>query len=446
MPSVTLPTTEDKNIVKKALPTCKVLTSAVARLYIVLPHTHSWTYSQRWGAATFCKDKKKNDAFFIRLVDLENHTGVLWEQELYNVFEYTKDKAFFHVFGTDDYLAGLEFVDENEAETFYKKVMNRDTLHLKDSAKANNHWKSPSQKSHIDKTTISNPVDFRHLEHIGYATGKGFTIENNNDEQNAMIDQLKALSITPEEINQNQDFIHQFLNQHNTGNHAAAKNTTNSAPPQPSSAVSPVPSLNKTGRRPLPPPPPPRKKTTTVPPASPIRPPAPTRPIPASTSLPPIPQRGSRQPHQESPVIQPNMEGTMSPPPPPPPPPPMMTQAPIRSSPLPPTNCPPAPPPPSPPSSSNSDLPPVSDGRSNLMASIRSRGGVGSLRKGTHTRHTPATAAVGVGGGAAALASTQGGNDDNNDGNGLASSLAAVLKQRQTAMQSDDEDDDDDWE
>ncbi|CAO3593348.1 unnamed protein product [Absidia cylindrospora] len=323
-----------------------------------------------------------------------------------------------------------------------------------DDTKAISHWKLHSQKTHIDKNTISNPADFRHLEHIGYTTGKGFTIEGNTEEQNAMIDQLKALGITPEEINQNQEFIHQFLNQHNTGNHAAAKITANSAPPQPNSVLSPVPSgmydkqthtyvdvsliisFFSIGRRPPPPPPPPRKKTT----ASPSRPPASPRPTPAPTSFPLIPQRGSRQ----SPAaIQSNVQDTMSPPPPPPPPPPpMMAQASTRSSPLPPTIFPPAPPPP-PSSSSNSDLPPVPDGRSNLMSSIRATGGIGSLRKGTHTRHTSSTATATAGiGGTAAVASMQ----DNNDGGGLASSLAAVLKQRQTAMQSDDEDDDDDWE
>ncbi|SAM05929.1 hypothetical protein [Absidia glauca] len=230
----------------------KILTSAVARLYVNVPHTNSWTYSQRWGAATFCKDKKKHNAFFIRIVDVEGHTGVLWEQELYNGFEYNKDKPFFHTFGTDDYLAGLEFVDEGEAEVFYKKVVNRESIRLKDdAANATNgaQWKISSRKNTIDKNHIGKPSDFRHLGHIGYTTDKGFTIENNDPEKNAIVDQLKALGITPEEINQNQDFIHQFLNKHtnttsdNSGN---AVPQSRSVPSSPVPNPPPMPSSNKT--------------------------------------------------------------------------------------------------------------------------------------------------------------------------------------------------------
>ncbi|KAI8341871.1 hypothetical protein BC941DRAFT_414710 [Chlamydoabsidia padenii] len=458
MPSVTLPTTEDKNIVRKALPTSKILTSAVARLYVNVPHTSTWTYSERWGAATFCKDKKKHNAFFIRIVDIVNHTGILWEQELYDGFEYNKDKDFFHTFGTDDYLAGLEFVDEGEADIFYKKVANRESIRLKDdtakSATNGAHWKI-SRKSTIDKNHIGKPSDFRHLGHIGYTTDKGFTIENNDPEKNAIVDQLKALGITPEEINQNQDFIHQFLNQHTNTSHE------NGGPPR-SVPSSPVPNLppmpsSKTGRRPPPPPPPPRKKTIPSSPAPPAPPPPPPpsrspRPPPSrlTPAMPPIPQRGARQsPAGGIPPPPPPMTNTggIPPPPPPPPLPPTMNQTPPPPPPpMPPTNCPPPPPPPGPPPVSNngSSLPAISDGRSNLMASIRATGGIGSLRKGTPTRQATLVGGTVLAGGA--VASTVN-NDDDSGGGDLASSLAAVLKQRQTAMQSDDEDDDDDdWE
>ncbi|ORZ20262.1 WH1 domain-domain-containing protein [Absidia repens] len=484
MPSVTLPTAEDKNIVRKALPTSKILTSAVARLYVAVPQNtaSTWTYSQRWGAATFCKDKKKRNAFFIRIVDMENHTGVIWEQELYEGFEYNKDAQFFHTFGTDDYLAGLEFVDDGEADVFYKKVVNRESIRLKDDTKANGgQWKISSRKSLIDKNDIGKPSDFRHLSHMGYTTDKGFTIENNDPEQNAIIEQLKALGITPEEISQNQDFIHQFLNQHST---AAGETTTHaikkSQAPSRSVPSSPVPNppplpANKSGRRPPPPPPPPRKKTTgpasqSTPPPPPSRSPRPPQPrsIPSAPAPPPpTPQRGARQTQ----MAPPSSNGDVPPPPPPPPmmnqgvpppppPPPMMNQGVPPPPPPPPMmnqGAPPPPPPPAPPAPSSNgggtSLPAASEGRSNLMASIRATGGIGSLKKGGQIRRTPSPAtgaaalAVGAGAGMAATAAATANDSDDAGGGGLASSLAAVLKQRQTAMQSDDEeDDDDDWE
>ncbi|CAO3639020.1 unnamed protein product [Cunninghamella echinulata] len=488
MPSVTLPTPEDKNLVRKALPTSKIITAAVARLYVALPSNSStWTYSQLWGATAFCKDKKKRNSFFICIIDLEKRK-VIWEQEIYDGFEYIKENSFFHTFETDEFTAALEFVDQGEADTFYKKVNNREAIKLKDE-NGNGQWKISSRKSHIDKKDIGTPSEFRHLGHIGYTTEKGFTIENNDPNQNDIIAQLKALGISAEEISQNQDFIQQFLSQHNTTNTNTSappppplinnNNTMKSSPParsipNPSAPAPPPLPSSKTGKRP-PPPPPPRKKTinagsssaTPPPPPPPLRNNRPPPPTSIASSAPPIPQRGSRQtqPNLPPPPI-PNMNNQMNnsiPPPPPPPPPPMMG----GSAPPPPPPPPPmmgggAPPPPPPPPASSSNGPPPppanvpssSDGRSNLMASIRATGGFGSLKKTGQLKNSPklgtATAVgagAGLGLGAAAVATAESSHEDNNGGGDLASSLAAVLKQRQTAMQSDDEDDeDDDWE
>jgi Wiskott-Aldrich syndrome protein len=91
-----------------------------------------------------------------------------------------------------------------------------------------------------------------------------------------------------------------------------------------------------------------------------------------------------------------------------------------------------------------SGAPSNSDGRNDLMASIRAAGGFGTLKTSGKLRDaetsSPAsphhgTAEVGAAA-AAGAAGAAGGN--------LASSLADVLKQRKQAMQSDDEDEDDD--
>ncbi|OBZ81334.1 hypothetical protein A0J61_10616, partial [Choanephora cucurbitarum] len=81
MKSVTLPSAEDKDNVRKAVPTSKILMAAVARLFVASPDPSKWTYTHLWGAAVFCTDKSKNNGHFIRMVDIEKGKGVVWEQE-----------------------------------------------------------------------------------------------------------------------------------------------------------------------------------------------------------------------------------------------------------------------------------------------------------------------------------------------------------------------------
>ncbi|CAO3619430.1 unnamed protein product [Cunninghamella echinulata] len=85
MPSA-LTTAEDKNKVRRALPTAKIYAATVARLYVAYPNPNKWAYSNLWGAITFLKDKKTH-SLYIRIVDLINHKGVIWEQELYDGFQ-----------------------------------------------------------------------------------------------------------------------------------------------------------------------------------------------------------------------------------------------------------------------------------------------------------------------------------------------------------------------
>ncbi|GAA5813172.1 hypothetical protein MFLAVUS_006646 [Mucor flavus] len=500
---ITLSSPEDKNTVRSAVQTSKIFTAAVARLHVASPDPSKWTYSQVWGAAVFCIDKAKNNSFFIRIVDIENNRGVIWEQELYQGFEYKKDAPFFHTFESDDCLTALEFVDVTEAETFYKKVQGRESLSSKSTngtfghkniLSGINHNKKRSSK--IDKNHIGMPADFRHVGHIGYTQGKGFSVQNNNPEKTGIIEQLRALGISADEISENQAFIDQFLQQ-NTATEPSFTNAP-SAPsvsqfsprlPQQSSSPPPPPVFQSKKKTPPPPPPPGRHHTTPPPPPPPRRPlkqqtqalpttpvrnnPVQGPPVPSRIRAVPPPPPGRNNmvsppmssvpfppPHSPMgmgnappapPAPPPAMYGSMAPPlapppppmggvppPPPPPPPPPMGGAP----PAPPMNgVPPPPPPPS-------GIPPTvtQPGRTNLMESIRAAGGFGTLKQtgklrksDTADHSSPAIGSTATGVAAGAAASVAGGS--------LASSLADVLKQRQQAMQSDDEDDDDDeWE
>ncbi|KAI8374274.1 uncharacterized protein BYT42DRAFT_547339 [Radiomyces spectabilis] len=418
-----------------------------------------------------------NNSFFIRIIDLDNDAGVVWEQELYNGFEYIKDTSFFHSFETDDCCAGLEFVNDGEAETFYKKVVHRDSFKLKDEAATRTShggmFSKGTRKSKIDKNQIGMPGEFRHVGHIGYTPGKGFSIQNNDPEWNGIFDQLKALGISADEINQNQDFIQDFLQQHGATQSQPRSGGGGPPPPpappsqsplstqqQPRMAPPSLPSMRKTppppppppsGRRQPPPPPPPRKPMGT-----PTSPPIPQPSLPGRRPMgnnnspappaPPLPNRGGRQ-MAPPPPPAPGFP-TGAPPPPPPPPPPSSSG----------TSAPPAPPPPPPggPAPPPMGTPPVSDSRANFLASIRATGGFANLKKSGALRDaqsetpspsksyaSPSSGAM-AGAAAAGAAASAGGASSGED---LASSLAAVLKQRKTAMQSDDEDDnDDDWE
>ncbi|KAI8076208.1 hypothetical protein BDF21DRAFT_342579, partial [Thamnidium elegans] len=249
----------------------KIFTAAVARLHVASPDPSKWTYSQVWGAAVFCIDKAKNNSFFIRIVDIENNRGVIWEQEIYQGFEYTKDASFFHTFESDDCLTALEFVDETEAETFYKKVQGRESLSSKSTNGTFGHKNilsgihhNKKRSSKIDKNHIGMPADFRHVGHIGYTQGKGFSVQNNDQEKTGIIEQLQALGISADEISENQAFIDQFLQQ----NTATEPSSTNAPSAPPLSQFSPRPPQQ--GSSPLPPPPPPtfqsKKKTPPPPP------------------------------------------------------------------------------------------------------------------------------------------------------------------------------------
>ncbi|KAL9548056.1 hypothetical protein MBANPS3_005869 [Mucor bainieri] len=415
MKSITLPRAEDKKIVRHALPTSNIFTAAVARLYLAFEQDGNvWKDSGLWGAMAFCKDRQRKDSYFLRLIDMETHRGVIWEQELYVGFHYARDCPFLHSFETDDCLAGIQFVDPGEADVFYDKVLNRDSIKLKDSR----------------STQKSNDVG-----RVRFTPGKGFSVDNNDPEVLEILRELEKLEdFSAADIDRNQEFIQDFIRQYRSSN-------------------------KKTSRRTPPPPPPPSRNRSTKAPAPPPLPPMLNRPNPIAQGTaaaapppppPPVPNRGIRQsPSIPSINLRPPVSAGGAPPPPapPPPPPPMARGPPIPtgfSGPPPPPPPPPSGGPPASPTPLSSVPPAGGDNRSNLMAAIRSTGGFGSLKKGgtlkaANTRR-PESAPISRGLAQNSAASSQ---------SDMASSLAAALeKRKKSALHSDDSDasdDDDDW-
>ncbi|GAB7346698.1 hypothetical protein MBLNU459_g1816t1 [Dothideomycetes sp. NU459] len=126
MPSIL--SDDDKQTVKRTVPKAsnKIHAVAVAKLYVAHPSRQRWTYTGLQGAAVLANDLVGN-TFWIKLVDVSpSNRGVIWDQEIYDTFQYNQDRTFFHSFEMEDCLAGLSFVDEKEAKQFKKKMDERE--------------------------------------------------------------------------------------------------------------------------------------------------------------------------------------------------------------------------------------------------------------------------------------------------------------------------------
>ncbi|CDQ78084.1 unnamed protein product [Oncorhynchus mykiss] len=95
---------------------CASLATAVVQLYMALPHSPTCWSLQHTGVACFTKDNPRR-SYFIRLFDVKKGQ-LTWEQELYNQMIYHSPRPFFHAFAADDCQVGLNFVNEQESETF----------------------------------------------------------------------------------------------------------------------------------------------------------------------------------------------------------------------------------------------------------------------------------------------------------------------------------------
>ncbi|KAI8639555.1 hypothetical protein BD408DRAFT_421139 [Parasitella parasitica] len=396
MKSATLPRVEDKKIVRNALPTSNIFTAAVARLYLVFNDETNWRYSGLWGAMAFCRDRNKNDSCFLRLIDMENNRGVIWEQELYIGFGYTKECSFLHSFQTDDCLAGILFVHQGEADDFYNKVLNRDSITLKNDR--------TKQKCSVGR--------------VKFTPGRGFSVDNDDPEVLEILRELEKLeNFSAADIDQNQDFIQDFIRKYR---HSKKKSTNRRGQPR----LPPL-SQNISEKTPSPPPIPPLvNRPYLITHRSSPPPPVPCRGIRQSSSIPSeAPTSMGKAPPAPSATLSPATSlrisnGAEAPPPPPPPFPSMLT--------------------------ATGSLCPklvVSDNRSNLMAAIRSTGGFRSLTRDGSLK--PAIIKLSESAAAAGNFSQNSSHIKNN----MTSSLAAALQQRKIAlMQSDDSDfSDDDW-
>lgn len=339
MPSVL--TDHDKETVKRLVPKSsnKIQAVAVARLYIVPPGQGRWKYTGLQGAAVLSNDLVGN-TFWIKLVDISPaNRGVIWDQEIYDTFQYNQDRTFFHSFELEQCMAALSFVDEKEAKQFKKKMDERE----KNASKATKttlfgSMAGGAQYAQVNGTghkshgllgglfgrsrNSSNPpppppqqMPAPQPIYSSVPTGIGGSrpqssggIDLTDPSWRPILDELLQMGITEDQISQNADFIKQYVEQKQAQEmangiaSALPSQSSGRAPPPPPPPGPPAQRLTPdntgsttTSRRGPPPAPPPSRR-----PAAPGRAPSPPRqpsPQPSRTpSPPPAPQAAFRVP------------------------------------------------------------------------------------------------------------------------------------------------------
>ncbi|SCU90530.1 LADA_0F04764g1_1 [Lachancea dasiensis] len=141
----------DKEKIKRALPKSsnKIVDVTVARLYIAYPNPQEWQYTGLSGAVALVDDIVGH-TFFLKLVDIQGHRGVVWDQELYVGFDYHQDRTFFHTFELEECTAGLLFEDLDEAAHLLKRVQKREKYASKKTL-ANKNAIALAKKLHTEQ-------------------------------------------------------------------------------------------------------------------------------------------------------------------------------------------------------------------------------------------------------------------------------------------------------
>jgi len=329
MPSIL--SEDDKQTVKRTVPkpANKIFAVAVARLYVAYPNRQRWTFTGLQGAAVLANDLVGN-TFWIKLVDISPaNRGVIWDQEIYEGFQYNHDRVFFHTFELEECLAGLSFTDEKEARQFKKKVDEREkNAHKNTRSKpfAVGSSQAPSaaavqastiasaSKSHgflgglfssskhnTPQAPAQSIIPPRGLELNSHAASPtppplaGSEIDLNDPDVQAVLRDLKKYGIEEDQIHEHAGFIKSYLEQHKAQAAVEADKMERAArapPPPPPVAANLSPQntgSSKNGRGPPPAPPPSRRTVGSIPSPAPQPPPSPS-PSPPREPSPPRPR------------------------------------------------------------------------------------------------------------------------------------------------------------
>lgn len=203
----------DKEKVKRVIPKAsnKVLDAAVARLYIAYPNTSEWNYTGLSGAIVLVDDLVGH-TFFLKLIDIQGHRGVVWDQELYLDFQYNQDRSFFHTFETEDCLAGLLFDDTGDASHFFKRVTTREkhgskkTVQNKNAIALQKKPEAPRAPGPRGEFTSTGEQRIRRTTHVQYYD------DQPPPEWRSLYAELEGAGITEDMIADNKEFIKDYIN------------------------------------------------------------------------------------------------------------------------------------------------------------------------------------------------------------------------------------------
>ncbi|OJJ43088.1 hypothetical protein ASPZODRAFT_1213731 [Penicilliopsis zonata CBS 506.65] len=313
MPSIL--TDADKETVKRNVskPSNKILAVAVARLYVAYPDPQRWTYTGLQGAIVLANDLVGR-TWWLKLVDVSPASrGVIWDQEIYENFAYNQDRTFFHTFETEDCPAGLSFTDEKEAKTFIKKFNEREKHSSKETKQtpfastrgqgpapvangkgigrslfgsllhghrtASTHSAPPAPAPVLAPAPLEAPAVSRPLAPPPPPSSpprKELPFDTNDPSWRGLLDELRQMGITEDQIAENSDFIKAYIEQKQVESAAEVPSTPaedqrrgKAPPPPPPSALPPLKASaispqntgsSGGGRRGAPPPPPPSRK------------------------------------------------------------------------------------------------------------------------------------------------------------------------------------------
>ncbi|KAI5967585.1 hypothetical protein CANMA_003019 [Candida margitis] len=210
-------TTPDKEKIKRTIPKAsnKIIDATVARLYIAYPDPTKWIYTGLMGAIALVDDLVGH-TFFLKLVDITDHRGVLWDQELYVDFEYNQDRKYFHTFEIEDCLVGLLFEDTNDASHFYKRVThrqkhgssatvkNKNAIALKERAEPKGH-NAPGPRGEF--------MDVNTAQRQRRAKGVLYYDDVPPPEWRSLYAELESAGITQDMIVDNRQFIKDYIAQ-----------------------------------------------------------------------------------------------------------------------------------------------------------------------------------------------------------------------------------------
>eukprot|EP01095_Lingulamoeba_sp_RSL-Kostka_P007061 TRINITY_DN222_c0_g1_i5.p1 TRINITY_DN222_c0_g1~~TRINITY_DN222_c0_g1_i5.p1 ORF type:complete len:436 (-),score=268.00 TRINITY_DN222_c0_g1_i5:129-1436(-) len=115
MPTVT--DQEFENCLNLCSMEAEIYSVAAARMYVA--KNGSWEFS---GCTGICSVLSDGPSYYIRMFD-SNCQKIIFEQELYEGFLYSKASPWFHTFEMNENIGGLSFMDDAEGEDIFENVV-----------------------------------------------------------------------------------------------------------------------------------------------------------------------------------------------------------------------------------------------------------------------------------------------------------------------------------